>query len=184
MEQCAGKALTHASDFLAPTRKQLRSLTRSPVRFAQSTADDAGELVLAVRGPVHAVRARGPDRKLFVFAGVLRIHVVELQRCRSVYLYDHLAVSQRVGVHVRGKIGEAAGRERSHLLRVKGVAHANFECARDDGYVFPKRMPMWRDAVSVCHRVNALCCVSSRFCSDSEELTGAEHQRNDRHHQV
>ena len=65
---------------------------------------------------------------------------------------DHnFSAGHSVVMHIGIKISETAGRESSHLAFVKAITHANFEGPSDNSDVFPLRMPMWRDAISVRH---------------------------------
>src|ERR1700720_2090427 len=54
-------------------------------------------------------------------------------------------------MHFGIEIGETAGRESAHLAFVKVISHSDFEGSGDDRDVFPLRMPMGRDAISVRH---------------------------------
>src|ERR1700746_2354828 len=54
-------------------------------------------------------------------------------------------------MHFRVEISATASGEISHLAFVKVVSHAHFESSRNHGDVFPLRMPVWRDAISIGH---------------------------------
>src|ERR1700722_18224308 len=82
---------------------------------------------------------------------VCGIDIVKLQGRAAVNLHDDFAGSHRVVMHVGIEIGEAAGRERPHLVFVEGVSHPNLERARDDRDVLAQGMPVGRDAISVWH---------------------------------
>jgi len=65
---------------------------------------------------------------------------------------DHyLSARHRVVMHIRFDISKTAGWEISHLAFVKAISHTNFEGAGDDRNVFPIRMPVGGDAISIWH---------------------------------
>ena len=66
-------------------------------------------------------------------------------------LHHDLSLDHCVVVHVGVEISEAAGREGSHLCRVKVVAHSDFECSGQDGDVLTMRMPVESNAVAAGH---------------------------------
>ena len=54
-------------------------------------------------------------------------------------------------VHVGVEKGEASGSERFHLVGIKLVAHAEFECPRNDRDVFSVWVPMGGDSEPIGH---------------------------------
>ena len=61
------------------------------------------------------------------------------------------SAGHRVVMHVGVEISETAGRESCYLALLKAISHPDLESPIDDGHVFPLRMPMGCDAVSVRH---------------------------------
>jgi hypothetical protein len=82
---------------------------------------------------------------------ILWIDVVELQRRLPMYLHDRFSASHREVVHVGIEERKASGGERFHLVRFKLVAHSEFERPGNHRYVFPVRVPVWRDSESIRH---------------------------------
>ena len=66
-------------------------------------------------------------------------------------LHHDFPAGHRVVMHVGIEISETAGWESSHLAFVKAISHSDLEGPGDDSDVFPLRMPMGRDAISVRH---------------------------------
>ena len=65
---------------------------------------------------------------------------------------DHdFSAGHCVVMHVRIEKRKASCWESSHLALIKGISHTNLESTGDNRDVFPLRMPMRRDALSVGH---------------------------------
>ncbi len=65
---------------------------------------------------------------------------------------DHnFSTGHCVVMHIGIEISETTGWEGSHLALVKAISHSHFKDPCDDSDVFPLRMPMRRDAISVGH---------------------------------
>src|SRR6202000_971612 len=79
------------------------------------------------------------------------IYVVKLQWRHAVDLDHNLSTCHRVVMLVWVHIGETADRKSYHRHRLKAITHPNLEDSRDDGDVFPQRMPMRCYAVAVRH---------------------------------
>src|SRR5215469_5224836 len=56
---------------------------------------------------------------------IVRIDIVELEGRHSVNLHHDLSACHRVMMHVWVEIGEAAGRELSHLRLIEAIAHSD-----------------------------------------------------------
>src|SRR6185437_5833269 len=67
------------------------------------------------------------------------------------YLHNYVPARHRVMVHVGIEICEAACWKTRHFGVVEGIAHADFECAGDDGHIFTVGMPVRRYAVAIRH---------------------------------
>src|SRR5271165_796537 len=99
-----------------------------------------------------SIQSRPDSLALFCPARIIgRIDVVELQWGGAVDLDHNFSAGHGVVMHVGIQISETASWENSHLAFVKAISHANLEGPRDDRDVFPLRMPMRRDAISVRH---------------------------------
>src|SRR5580704_1100549 len=94
---------------------------------------------------------RRPNRSFLMAWIVVGIDVVERQGRFSVDLHNDFATGHRVVMHIGIEESETAGWESPHLALVKAISHPDLEGSRDDGHVFPLRMPMGCDAVSVRH---------------------------------
>ena len=66
-------------------------------------------------------------------------------------LHHDFSTGHRVVMHVRIEKRKASSWESAHFALIEGIAHANLESPGDNRDVFPLRMPMRRDAVSVWH---------------------------------
>ena len=68
---------------------------------------------------------------------VVGIDVVELQGRLTVDLHNGFSASHGEVVHVGIEKSKTPGDECFHLVGVELISHTDFECAGNDGHVFP-----------------------------------------------
>jgi len=82
---------------------------------------------------------------------VLRIDVVELEGRRAVDLHYGLPTSHGEVVHIGIEKAETPVGQSIHICCLENITHSQLESPLNNGHIFPERMKVRRDAVSIRH---------------------------------